>query len=271
MNQPLSSSICRYDHFESEWYSRAREALRLPPFGPNWQYGWRKAWEWAAIYETLAARGMLVEGKSGIGFAVGTEMLPSVFASRGVSILASDLELSQSNEAWTETDQHAGSIEALFKPDYVDRSSFDRLVKFQPVDMNDLSALPSAAFDFAWSSCAFEHIGNVDDGLNFVVNAMRLLKPGGVAVHTTEFDVSSNDVSCSIPHASVYRRQDIERLDYMLRPIQCGLEYIDYNPGHHANDLNYDRPPFMTGAHPHIKLEFLGHVVTSILLIVRKA
>ena len=42
------------------------------------------------------------------------------------------------------------------------------------------------SFDFIWSSCSFEHLGSLGEGERFVLEALRFLKPGGVAVHTTE-------------------------------------------------------------------------------------
>ena len=42
-------------------------------------------------------------------------------------------------------------------------------------------------FDFTWSSCALEHLGTLAAGADFVVAQMDCLRPGGVAVHTTEF------------------------------------------------------------------------------------
>ena len=48
--------------------------------------------------------------------------------------------------------------------------------------------------------------------MDFVINSMRVLKPGGVAVHTTEFNLSSNDDTIEARDLCVYRRRDIELL-----------------------------------------------------------
>ena len=37
-------------------------------------------------------------------------------------------------------------------------------------------------FDFVWSACAFEHLGSILNGLEFVVNSVKCLKPGGVVL-----------------------------------------------------------------------------------------
>lgn len=213
---------------------------------------------------------MLVEGKKGLGFAVGTEPLAAAFASRGVSVVATDLHSGASTEDWAETGQHAASLESLIHPHILDEERFRQLVSFQPADMNHLEEFEDESFDFVWSSCALEHIGNLDAGLSFVVNATRLLKPGGMAAHTTEYNVSSNRDTITEGDC-IYRRQDIERLDYSLRPVRCGLEPVDFNAGVHSYDLDYDTPPYFGEGPRHIKLLLGGYVSTSMLLVVRKA
>jgi hypothetical protein len=51
----------------------------------------REDWEFAFIFEALNERGLLREGKTGLGFACGKEPLPSIFASCGCRIVATDL------------------------------------------------------------------------------------------------------------------------------------------------------------------------------------
>ena len=267
----LSSTVARWEHLESDWFDRSRTTLNIPPVDAQAKgISWRKAWEWAAILEVLDSREMLEKGRKGIGFAVGTEQLPSIMAKRSVSVLATDLGADEATEKWTSTGQHAASLDALFHPFFVSRQIFDRQVSFQPVNMNHLDDLPSEEFDFAWSSCALEHIGTLDDGLNFVLNCMRLLKPGGIAVHTTEYNVSSNRETIADGGDCIYRRQDIERLDGMLQLRSCGLESVDFDAGWHPNDLNFDRRPFFSGNGVHLKLELYGHVATSVLLVCQK-
>ena len=73
----------------------------------------------------------------------------------------------------------------------MERSAFDSRVQFQPADMRTLEGL-TGKYDFVWSSCALEHLGTLQAGIDFVVKSASMLKPGGVAVHTTEFNVGSN-------------------------------------------------------------------------------
>lgn len=269
--QSVSSSICKYEDIGSDWYRKWAKPLEIAPVA----YGetprdYRKAWEWAAILEALMQRGKLAHGKKGIGFAVGTEALPSIMAAHGVTVLASDLPEDEQVADWSSNNQHATTADANFRAKLIDRADYDRFVSFQPVNMAKLDNLGSEAFDFAWSSCAFEHIGDLEDGLSFVINAMRLLKPGGVAVHTTEINLSSNDETMTDRHMCIYRKRDIEELDRRLRKIRCGIEAINWDAGCHANDLNYDVPPYFVSGRPHVKLELGGFITTSCLIVVRK-
>lgn len=269
----LRSAICRRDHFDTDWYARAAALIGThtgvqPRTSTPLSY--RKLWEWCAILEVLHSRDMLRAGRTGLGFAVGTEPLPSVLAGQGVEVLATDLMAADGNsDRWSGSGQHAASLDGLHHPHLVSEQVFREKVRFAPADMRDLSALPDAAFDFVWSSCALEHVGSLQDGWKFVLDAMRLVKPGGLAVHTTEYNISSNDRTVS-DQDCLYRKRDVEDLDRLLRPMRCGLEAMDWDCGTHADDLDYDEPPYFQGTSPHIKLMLDGYVSTSMLLVIRK-
>ncbi|WP_158258438.1 methyltransferase domain-containing protein [Rhodopila globiformis] len=268
----LTSMVCRYADFHQDWYVRWAEAMGLEvsirDTKAEERNTHRKAWEWCAIAEALQERGLLRPGRSGIGFAVGTEPLASVFAAEGVSILGTDL--ASDPAGWSNTNQHASSLEELYHNGLVSRGVFDANVKFQPVDMKDLSVLSGLNADFVWSSCSFEHLGSLEAGLNFVLEAMQCVKPGGYAVHTTEYNVSSNSATLTSGPSVIYRRQDIESLSYALRSIGCALETPDFDPGSHRYDIEFDYPPYFYNGRKHIKLLLGQYVSTSMLLIIRK-
>ncbi len=271
----LSSMVCRYDHFLTDWYREWAAVLPLAHYGidppPIPQRPHRKAWEWCAIAQTLLERAMLEPGRKGCGFAVGTEPLPAAFAHRGVEILATDQAMTEEAAAWVTTGQHAASLESLFRPELIDRETFDARVRFRPADMRELALPWAEQFDFVWSSCSIEHLGSLADGLAFVVASTELLVSGGVAVHTTEFNVASNDATLEAGSSVIYRRRDIEALDQMLRAHRCGLASCDFYAGDHRFDLNFDIPPYGDASRQHIKLLLGGHIATSMLLIIRKA
>ncbi len=82
----LTGKICCQADIEGEWFRYWCGQLHLVPF-----YS-RKLWEYAFVLHALWEAGQLQEGHAGLGFAVGTEPLPSFMASRGLNILATDLD-----------------------------------------------------------------------------------------------------------------------------------------------------------------------------------
>jgi SAM-dependent methyltransferase len=267
----LISSVCRYEDFASDWYgSWARELKLHDGAAATGQLFQRKDWEWCAIARALEERGMLVAGKSGCGFAVGTEPLACAFAARGVHILATDQPMAPGESAWAANNEHAASLDALYHPTLIDQAVFQECVRFRPVDMRSLNTPWEQTFDFIWSSCSLEHLGTLEAGMSYVLEAMRLLKPGGIAVHTTEYNVSSNQETIEEGGNVIYRQQDLERLAGRLRRIACGLSRLDLYAGDGGPDMDFDYPPYFTHGRHHIKLLLGDYVATSILLIIRK-
>lgn len=259
--------VCRYEHFLSDWYSRQAKTLNFDPAVTEAPHSYRKLWEWAAITEVLDAAGLLRPGRKGLGFAVGTEVLPAVFAARGPNILATDLA---HGGAWAESGQHAANLEALFFPEHISSDDFHSRVSFQHADMNNIEDFPSEEFDFVWSSCAIEHVGSLEQAMQFVKNSMRLLRPGGISVHTTEYNCSSNEQTVEVGENVIFRRKDIERLGDELRFQRCGMKRPDFECGVHPFDLDFDEPPYFQAGRKHIKLLIDGFVSTSFLIVAHK-
>ena len=274
----LTSMVCKHEDFFTPWYRHWAEKLSQEPVGydPNRpdRVLHRKLWEFNVIAQALSERGMLAPGKKGLGCAVGLEPLPSLFASMGAEILATDLPVEVTTPdtmdaaTWAQTGQHATSLDALLVSSLIDADTFRSRVKFMPVDMRELRPLWGQTFDFIWSSCSIEHLGTLEAGMEFVRQATMLLNPGGVAVHTTEFNVSSNDDTLAEGPFVIYRRCDIEKLEYDMRKLRCALVRPDYFAGDHRLDIEFDRVPYKQT--PHIKLAFGGHVATSMALIIQK-
>jgi SAM-dependent methyltransferase len=271
----LRSIVCRYEHFQSDWYRRWAVKLPLAHYGidpstdPKRPH--RKAWEWCAIAQGLSERGMLEAGRKGCGFAVGREPLAPLFASLGADILATDLAPSSEATPWADTGQHAASLEAIYRPEILDRESFHSRVRFRPADMRRLDLWGEERnFDFLWSACSIEHLGSLDAGMTFVAESARLLRPGGWAAHTTEFNVSSDSDTVETGDSVLYRERDIRALDRRLRAIGCGLCRCDFFAGDAPEDLDFDLPPYGLAERQHVKLLLSGFVCTSMLLIVRR-
>jgi hypothetical protein len=233
---------------------------------PAWH---RKLWEWTYIVYHLNAAGLLRTGSKGLCFGVGNETLPAYFASRGSQILATDAPSSIGEaEGWRGSGQHIESREALFYPEIVARAEFDRLVAFSEADMNQIPQ-NIRGFDFCWSSCCFEHLGSISKGIDFVVNSVeKTLISGGMAVHTTEFNLSSNSDTIETGGTVIFRKRDIEELVKILRDRGHETSVIKVAPDTTVIDGFVDIPPYTHN--PHLKLQLDGYVTTSIGIIVRR-
>jgi hypothetical protein len=86
-----------------------------------------------------------------------------------------------------------------------DAALFSKLVDFRNVDMNNMPS-DLVGYDFCWSSCAFEHLGSIELGMQFVEISLKCLKPGGLAVHTMEYNGQSNRNTLSEGGAVIFRK-----------------------------------------------------------------
>lgn len=256
------SELCKAKDFYQDWYIHWCNVMGEKP---NFH---RKQWEYVYVLQALWERGCLKEGKRGIGFAVGTEPLPSVLAKYGCDILATDIYPEQGIEmGWTNSNQLCLGAESLYKCDIVDRETFQKRVEYIPVDMNDIPG-DLRNFDFNWSSCSFEHLGTIQKGMDFLRNQLRTLKPGGWAVHTTEYNISSNDETQDNDPTVIFRHRDIEAVADGLRKEGHFVEELDYSLGGLPEDFNVDIFPHKQDIH--LKLQIGRFVVSSIGLIIRK-
>lgn len=256
------SELCKAQDFHQDWYAGWCGILGEKP---NFH---RKQWEYVYVMQALRERGCIQEGKRGIGFAVGTEPLPSVFARYGCDILATDINTEQGIEmGWTNSNQLCFGTDSLYKCDIVDPETFGKRVEYLPVDMNHIPG-DLRNFDFNWSSCSFEHLGTIQRGVEFLRNQLKTLKPGGWAVHTTEYNITSNDVTQDNDPTVIFRHRDIEGIAQMLRDEGHFVEELDYSLGGLPEDFQVDIFPHKQDIH--LKLQIGRFVVTSIGLIIRK-
>jgi hypothetical protein len=118
--------------------------------------------------------------------------------------------------------------------------------------------------DFTWSSCAFEHLGSLQAGADFVVASLDTLAPGGVAVHTTEYCVSSDTETVEEGATVLYRRRDITELAERIRALGYRID-VDLTEGTTPEDQHIDVPPF---SDVHLRTTLGEYVTTSIGLII---
>ena len=260
----LPSLPCSQAQLESYTFQRW-----IPLLGERPLHLHRKVWEYCYVTQALYERGMLQPAMHGLGFAVGQEPLTALFASRGCTIVASDLAPESADaEGWIATAQHATSLDALNQRHICPPDLFAQQVSFRYVDMR---AIPDdlTGFDFLWSSCALEHLGSLQAGLDFIHECLRCLKSGGIAVHTTEYNLQSNTSTLEDGMFVLYRRQDLQRLAQQLRSAGHAIEFAWERPLNGWADQVLDQHPYKHEVH--LQVELKGYRATSFGLIIRKA
>lgn len=267
----LTSRTCRQTDIEGAWVRHWCRALGTTPFYH------RKLWEDCFILQVLWEHGKLQPGQRALGFAVGEEPLPAILASRGVEVLATDIAAEDARaQDWIATGQHGTGTDRLYRPHLSDRAEFDRLVGFRSVDMAALPEdLQDGSRDIVWSACSMEHLGSHERGLAFVEAAMRCLKPGGIAVHTTELNLDAAGETLSQGSTVLFQLRHLEALAARLGALGHRMLVLDH--AHHPGimDQFVDVPPFEEGrvplghlSPPHLRLSIAGYPATSVGIVV---
>lgn len=261
LDRPISQA-CTEAQIKSPIAQRWAEKLHMQPGKLH-----RKDWEWLYILRVLEFNDMLRPGRRGVGFGVGLEPVTDAIVSHGVHVLATDLDPELAADAgWAQTGQHANSVMAMHKG-YTPASDFMERVKYRVVDMTKIPT-DIKDFDFTWSSCSLEHLGSLHLGLDFILNSLDTLKPGGIAVHTTEYNVSSNDDTIDTGWCVLYRRRDIEWLQAHLGARGHRIE-ATFETGDLPADKIIDVPPYKHD--PHLKLQMDRYTITSFGIVIHKA
>jgi hypothetical protein len=259
--QPFASSLCRYEDMITDEYLHVCQAIGQQPLVN------RKQWEFAFIYWKLRSYNMLGPGIGGIGFGVGTEPLPAAFIAEKCKILATDAPIGNNDQGWSLSGQHASSLEALLKPEIVSDDEFRSLCDFMPLDMNNYESIPFG-WQFHWSSCVIEHLGGIEQAIEFLIQSSLRLAPGGIAVHTTEFNLTSNEHTIDEPGTCILRKCDLERLCDRVGSVGLSIEPLILDPGTHSYNYHVDAPPYE--GYNHLRLELGNYVATSLGVVIKR-
>ena len=256
------STVCRQSSFETPWFPFWMAQI---DYAPRYH---RKLWEFVFICQALFERGLVKPGMRGLGFGVGGEPLTACFAGRGCLITATDMNPDAAAEAgWVQTAQYADGRDALRRPKLCPDLVFDANVEFKTCDMNAIPA-DLAGYDFCWSACALEHLGSIEQGMAFVERSVDCLKPGGFAVHTTEYNLTSNNETVSEGGTVLFRKRDLQTLAERLAARGHTMAPLDLDPGVGQLDRYIDVAPYRD--EPHLTLALMGYAATSVGIIVRK-
>lgn len=274
----LKSKLSTQQDIESEWVLYWCSKLNIEPMYH------RKIWELCyvpqAIYDAIDMNQQL----HGIGFGCGEEPLPSLFASMGHTITVTDLEPEKvKGLGWAETGQHTNSLDKAYFPNIVTKELFYNKVGLLYVDMNSIPSDLYGKYDYCWSVCALEHLGSIQNGLNFIINSLNVLKPGGVAVHTTEFNYTNSGKTIDNWPTVIFNQNHFRWLENELKNRGYTVKEFDFNPGSNVLDRFIDIPPYGLGEGwiskemfgdinqgAHMKLSIDGFPCTCIGIIIYK-
>jgi len=135
--------------------------------------------------------------------------------------------------------------------------------------MNKIPKQLHGKYDFVWSNCALGHLGSIENGLRFIIESARCLKPGGYAVHTTEMNTLSNTHTVDNNKETViFRPRDMHELALSLYEQGYELSHVQLTLGHTKKDQQISiSPEFGNGFS---KLQVGGHIITQVVIIIRK-
>ena len=217
---PLSKVCDAADWFDADVLGVIQRELReLPRFH-------RKQWEFGMLFRALDSLGRLRPDGAGLSMGGGRELLLYAVARRVRQLVVTDLY--DPRTTWTEarTDDPDRFVRQG-KPFPVD----DARLRALRMDMRQLE-FPDQSFDFAYSACAVEHIGEWADFLQHLREVHRVLKPGGVYAFTTELHYGPE----TIEHPNNY----VFSSDYLAElcaasPLACGPDCPSSLTPHRAN------------------------------------
>lgn len=261
----LGSKPSTQEDIESDWFYYWMAQLHLAPLAH------RKLWEMAYMLQTLFAHNKLKPGMKALGFGCGEEPMPSYFAAKGMNVTVTDLHPDAvADLGWVETGQHTDSLMAAYKSNLVDEETFRKHVSLEYVDMNAIPDTLNGQYDICWSICALEHLGSIEQGLNFIENSLDSLKPGGVAVHTTEFNFTYPDRTIDNWMTVLFRRKDFEEIAARLEAKGHKVAPLNFDVGDQPMDRFIDLPPYHLPS-THLKLSVDGYPSTCFGITVEKA
>lgn len=233
----------------------------------------RKAWEYLYILQQFRDYEFSIPTRlwniDCIGFGCGNELIPYMLASDVATrkVVVTDAPINK--RCWVDSNQYLPDLHTLRANAPVQLGELDKSkLEYRFQDMNDLH-LQGSYFNFIWSASSLEHLGSIDAAIEFLISSSERLQWGGVAVHCTEYNVSSNTKTKLTGDSIYFREQDLERLRDRLSERGFELSPIDLHDRIHPFNSYIDRPPY--NEHPsHMKLLFDGYVITSVGFCIRR-
>ncbi len=265
----IKSHALVFSDFLTPWYKHWAKQLKQDEQNlDGYMLLSNKFWQNAVICQVLYERGMLKPGSQGIGFGVGTERLPALFAKLDVSITATDQDYRKEKAKHWSKGELATGLQSLNQFQICDSQKFLKQVEYLSADMNRIPSTFYNKYDFIWSNCALGHLGSIDAGLDFIENSLECLKPGGWAVHTTELNVLSDTDTVEHGTTVIFRLSDIDRLYKKLLAKGYKCSPLQFFLGRSHQDFRISMFPQF--GNDYSKIQVGGHIATQVVLIIYK-
>src|SRR6187200_234992 len=250
-DQPKLNRLCCIEDWEN---SEIKEALAELQKLSSEGFIHRKDWEWALGIIAMRRFGKLNEKSTAIGVGVGREEVLFYLANKLYHLYATDLYDGNSWKNFAPADFPENPKKYAPFPYKEDALTVLRM------DGTKLE-FPSESFDIAFSFSSIEHFGgknNHSGALRSVKEMERVLKPGGLAVITTEYIINDKEHPEFFNRRTIYSDliDKLERLK-LVEPLDLRITtktldtVIDYSSiGVSWNNINND----YKRTHPHIVL-----------------
>jgi len=175
---------------------------------------YRKYWEVAMAARSLRDLGALGPGAELLGVGAGSE--PTIFwlTRHARRVFATDLYLEGAD--WADS-ANAGML--THPQDFYLGEWYPRRLVVQHMDGRDL-AYEDACFDGVFSCSSIEHFGDLDDVRRALQEICRVLRPGGIAVLSTELRLAGPPPG--LPDVLMF---DLDQLQTLLDGLGC--EVVD--------------------------------------------
>ncbi len=228
--------LIRYRDFKDPAILQAmREASGLKRFPMH-----RKYWEYGMTLYALRELGYLTRERTAVALGCGIEVLPYALSKYLGHVYRTDF-LPKENP-WSA--EYAERIRAADGPTFLPPKTPHEAgrVSFTEMDATDMRCFKDASVDIVYSISAIEHFGarqsyQAHGAVKCLRESERILKPGGVCLGTTEFQLNDQ------PHPYWFRREDfeneviashgmrpVEPFDYTLTPsLKMSGHYFAYN------------------------------------------
>ena len=256
-DQSKLNRLCYVEDWEnSEIKEALSELQKLSPEG----FIHRKDWEWALGIIAMRRFGKLNEKSTAIGVGSGTEPVPFYLANKVKHVYATDLY--GQNDGW----KRAAPSDFPENPKkYAPFPYKEDALTVLRMDGTKLE-FTSESFDIAFSFSSIEHFDgkNHAGALRCLREIERVLKPGGLAVITTEYIINDKE------HPEFFNRRTIysDLIDKLER-LKL-VEPLDLRITTKTLDTVMGLYDTVENTHPHILLRVKDILLTSIMLVFQR-